>query len=104
MNGFPETGHITDPATGRDSTCNVLSIQDNLLTLHASIDFPLSHCLKVEQENRMWMGEVRACEPVDGGFRLEIEATVAINDVEALDRLATHFRHERPRRVPRVIV
>ncbi len=98
MSDVSEAGHITDPATGRNGACAAVAIDGKILTLVSSIDFPLSACLKVEQGNSMWMGEVWACEPVADGFRIEIEATVVIEDVEAVDRLATHFRHERPRR------
>ncbi len=90
-----DSGSITDPASGRSGPCTVVSVQGHMVRLSSSIPVPLAACVNVEAGNRLWLGEVWACEPEEGAYSVEIDAAAMLKDVAAVEVLASRFRHEK---------
>ncbi len=91
------SGRITGATTGIGGHCTFVSLEGHSLKLESEIPFALRAFVKVEDGNRMWMGEVWACEPGPGGFSILVDARMCLNDVASVERLASRFRHGRAR-------
>jgi hypothetical protein len=96
-----EPGRIESFVSGHTAPCTVTN-QGRTLFLTTSTSFALKDAVKVESGDKLWMGEVWACEPVSDGFHIQIEVHSMLNNAPAVDALAVHFKHARP--VPKSIL
>jgi hypothetical protein len=90
-----EVGQISEFTSSEIGACTVLLAEGHQLKVHSSLAFPLASLVKTQAGNRMWMGEVCACEPAQDGFTIEIQVESVLNDVGSVDELAARFRHQR---------
>jgi len=85
-------GIITEFASKRSATCELVSVAGSALKLRAPLQLALRATVKVEEGNRLWLGAVCACEPEPGGFFIEIEADAMLRDVAGTKQMANRFR------------
>ena len=85
-------GRITDFLSGRSEECRDVIISGRMLKVETDRVLPLGASVKIEYDNQLWTGEVWACEPLASGFMIEIESSLVLNDLAALDKMASHFR------------
>lgn len=88
-------GRISDPASGESSPCTLITVKGHVIRLRSAQPFGLGASVRVEAQNRLWMGEVWVCQPGDSGFFLEIEVCAVLNDVAGVSLLASRFRQEK---------
>jgi hypothetical protein len=70
----------------------LLSVAGSALKLRTELKLDPRTTVKVEEGNRMWLGEVCACEPEAYGFSVEIEAGVMLRNVAETKHMASQFR------------
>lgn len=85
-------GSITEFSSKRCAPCELLSVAGRALKLRSPLPVALRASVKVEEGNRLWMGEVWACEPDAGGYTIELESDLMFRDVAATEYMAGHFR------------
>lgn len=90
------TGIILDLNSGLQASCEVVGDDSTVLALITPRRFDLRACVKVEAGNKMWMGDVVACEAVDGGYAVEVESSIMAKDMATLTQTASRFRQSRP--------
>lgn len=83
---------ITEFLSKRSAPCEVLHVDGTALKLRTPLRIDLRAPVKVEDGNRLWMGEVRACEPDSGAYAIEVESDLMFRDVAATEQMASHFR------------
>jgi hypothetical protein len=85
-------GRITQFVSKQAGLCELLSVAGPSLKLRTSLPIELRAPVKVEEGNRLWMGEVRACEADSDGYTIEVESDLMFRDVAATEHMASHFR------------
>jgi hypothetical protein len=56
--------------------------------LHSLVPARPGQAVKIERQASLFLGEVRACRPLDDGYALDIEIEHALYDTAGLARLA----------------
>ena len=89
----PLEARITDYSAQGGNVMSGLatSLHGKILKVGVPVPFALLAPVKIECGNSLLMGEVVACEPASYGFDIEIEASLTLQDVSAIEFMASHF-------------
>jgi hypothetical protein len=85
-------GRITEFVSKRSAPCELTSVAGPSLHLSTPLRIDPRAAVKVEEGNRLWMGEVCACTAEPDGYSIEVESDLMFRDVAATEYMAGHFR------------